>query len=243
MGAGQHPRNRLCQPAPKGDDEKQRDRPAPRHPGGVARHHRGPPQRDHQLPGEPPPAAPGQRHWAEGSWLLCVAPHSPCLCHGDMGPGMNEGRKGPGRLQTRSLGWTGAVPAEHTEARGRPVGLSLREKEARTWALGPQAGEALCQCPRCYPPPFTLTVRRVSVWPRRAETRSRKVPPEPCGENSFPGLFWLLESPTILLFQSQQWHVPLIASPRDGLCPLSHGPRDDTRPTGESRTHSHIHRR
>lgn len=152
MGAGQHPRNRLCQPAPKGDDEKQRDRPAPRHPGGVARHHRGPPQRDRQLPGEPPPAAPGQRHWAEGSWLLCVAPRSPCLCHGDMGPGMNEGRKGPGRLQTRSLGWTGAVLAEHTEARGRPVGLSLREKEGRTWALGPQAGEALWQRPRCYPP-------------------------------------------------------------------------------------------
>lgn len=152
MGAGQHPRNRLCQPAPKGDDEKQRDRPAPRHPGGVARHHRGPPQRDRQLPGEPPPAAPGQRHWAEGSWLLCVAPRSPCLCHGDMGPGMNEGRKGPGRLQTRSVGWTGAVPAEHTEARGRPVGLSLREKEARAWALGPQAGEALWQRPRCYPP-------------------------------------------------------------------------------------------
>lgn len=157
-----------------------------------------------------PPAVPPSEGPGCSVWFL-VPEEMPAAC--DRGLGAGEGRKGPGRLQTRSSAARRGAAHSHrwgSQAGGSGTPGALRKNRVRTRALSPQLDEAvLVSCGCCSKAHTTSASTRhllslESPGTSLGEARCGKVP----GWSSWACVswcFWFLESPALLLLQSQQW--------------------------------------
>lgn len=141
-------------------------------------------------------------------WFL-VPEEMPAAC--DKGLGASEGRRGPGRLQTRSLAARRGAAHSHrwgSQARGSGTPGALRKNRARTRVLSPQLDEAVLVSCGCCSKSHTTSASTAVTGESRDLSGGSQVWEDSLQEllgECVSWCFWFLECPAVLLLQSQQW--------------------------------------